>query len=212
MENMMRNTTKLMLAAGAATLLVLGGVAGLANADDMGGMRHGMRGHGMGGHGMGGHGGMMRGQLERYDANKDGKLLQEEIDQNRTSWHGEFDGDKNSTLSLDEFKNLWLKAKQEEMVREFQFFDRDGNGQVTLDEYKGPMSGLVSEMDRNGDGMLSREDHQRRGGRDRMRRHGMGQGMGQGMDQGQGMGQGMMDDDDNNDQQPAAPAEGTTQQ
>ena len=212
----MRNTTKLMMAAGAATLLAIGGVAGLANADDMGGGMGGGMGMGrMGGHGMGGHGGMMQSQMERYDANKDGKLSQDEIDQNRTSWHGEFDADKNSTLSLDEFKNLWMKARQEEMVREFQFFDRDGNGQVTLDEYKEPMSGLVADMDRNGDGVLSREDHQRRGeARERMRRHGMGQGQGMGEGMGQGMDHGMMDDDGGNSdqQQPGQPGEGAPQQ
>lgn len=195
----MQKKTKFGLAAGAATLLAIGGFAGLASAD-MGG-----RGWGMGmGHGMRGMMGMQ--MMERYDANKDGKITQDEIDQNRTGWHGEFDGDKNSSLSLDEFKNLWLKARNEEMVREFQSFDRDGNGQVTLDEYKQPLADLVAGRDRNGDGALSKEDRPQRGDRDRRMRRGMEKGMGQGM----GQGSGMMDDDDDDDDapagQPAAPA------
>ncbi len=195
----MHKNTKLILAVGAVALLSAGGVAGLANAD--------MRGHRMG-HGMGG--GMMGPKMmERYDANKDGKISQEEIDQNRSSWHGEFDTDKNATLSIDEFQALWLRARREQMVREFQQFDRDGNGQVTLDEYKGPLSGIVANRDRNGDGFLSRDDRPRRGDREGRRGmghgpgmgHGMGQGMGQGMGEGmnQGMGQGMGPDMMNQD-------------
>jgi Ca2+-binding EF-hand superfamily protein len=173
----MQKKTKLFLAAGAVAVLAIGGVASLASAEMGGG--HGRR---MGGHGGGHHGMMGMQMMERYDANKDGKLSQEEIDTNRTSWHGEFDGDKNATLSLDEFKSLWLKARQEDMVREFQQFDRDGNGQVTLDEYKQPMAGMVANMDHNNDGVLSKDDRQHMKGKrgDRMRRHGQGQGMGMG--------------------------------
>ena len=156
----MQKKTKIMLAGATAGLVALGGLAGLANAH-----MHGGKG--------GGHMGMM----ERYDANKDGKLSQEEIDQNRTSWHGEFDGDKNATLSLDEFKSLWLKARQDQMVREFQSFDRDGNGQVTLDEYKQPMAGMVTDMDKNGDGVLSRDDRPKHGERMRHDRKGKDKGM-----------------------------------
>jgi Ca2+-binding EF-hand superfamily protein len=198
MEFTMQKKTKLMLAVGTLSLLAIGGVAGLASAD-MGGHRM-WGGHGMG-HGKGG--GMMGVQMmERYDANKDGKVSQEEIDQNRTSWHGEFDGDKNATLSIDEFQNLWLKARREQMVREFQEFDRDGNGQVTLEEYNQPMAGIVANRDRNGDGFLSRDDRRQRGEREgrRHERRGMGEGMGQ------GMGEGMMDEGGTDDAPPATPA------
>ena len=49
------------------------------------------------------------------------------------------------------------------MVREFQRFDRDGNGQLTLEEYKEPLADLVAERDRNKDGFLSRDDRPQRG-------------------------------------------------
>lgn len=170
MEFMMQKKTKFALAAGTLGILVIGGVAGVANAD-------GGWGKGPGGWGKGHGRGMMAGQLmERYDTNKDGKISQEEIDANRTEWHAEFDADKNATLSLDEFQNLWLKAHRERMVRDFQRLDRDGNGQVTLDEYKQPLSSIVADHDRNGDGFLSRDDRRERHGKrgDRMRGHGKG--------------------------------------
>jgi hypothetical protein len=140
----MRKKTKIALAAGAAGLLAVGGIVGIANAGR--------------GFAMGGPHHMMTQMAERYDANKDGKLSQEEIDQNRTTWHGEFDADKNASLSLEEFKGLWMKANQQRIVREFQDFDRDGNAQVTLDEYKAPMARMVAGMDHNNDGVLSKDD------------------------------------------------------
>jgi len=128
----------------AASLVVIGGAA-VANQ----GWRHGF----------GGHGGMGFEQMvERYDANKDGKISQEEIDANRTNWLSEFDGDKSGSLALPEFQNLWLKARNQQMVREFQQFDRDGDGQVTLDEYKLPLSKIVAEMDQNKDNALSDDE------------------------------------------------------
>jgi Ca2+-binding EF-hand superfamily protein len=155
-----------------STKIVLVAVAGLAVIGGAAFAQKGWR------HGFGGHGGMGFEQMsERYDTNKDGKISQEEIDANRTSWLGEFDGDKSGALALGEFQNLWLKARNQQMVREFQQFDRDGNGQVTLDEYKLPLSKFVAEMDRDNDKAVSGEElsprrhwskknHERMGGDD----------------------------------------------
>ena len=163
----MQKKTKMALAAGALVLVAAAGIAGLARADMGGGMM------GMGRH----HGQMMMDLAERYDTNKDGKITQDEIDKNRADWLAEFDADKNGSLSLEEFKGLWLKARQEQMVREFQEFDRDGNAQVTLDEYKGPMAQIVANMDQNNDGALSKEDRQAMMARFGHRWHKMGPGM-----------------------------------
>jgi Ca2+-binding EF-hand superfamily protein len=105
--------------------------------------------------------GTYSGLAERYDANGDGKISQEEITANRQQWYSEFDTDKSSDLSIAEFEKLWLKARREQMVREFQHFDRDGDGKVTLEEYQRPMANTVANMDRNGDGVLSDEDRRR---------------------------------------------------
>ena len=195
----MRKSKLLLLGAGAAAMLTLGGLAGLAQADrdggGMGGGRCGMMGRG------GGHGMMGRQLIERYDANKDGVVTQAEIDQNRQQWLAEFDANKDGTLSLDEFKMLWLKSRNEMMVREFQFFDRDGNGKVTIEEYKGPMADIVANRDTNNDGSLGADDRPRRDGQGwRQGRGRMGHGM---------MGHGMMGGgncgDNAPDQPPGAP-------
>jgi Ca2+-binding EF-hand superfamily protein len=132
-----------------AIIAVIGLVAVGGAAFAQKGWQYGFRGQGPMG---------MFGLAERYDANKDGKISQEEVDTNRTSWLAEFDGDKSGALALSEFQNLWLKARNQQMVREFQQFDRDGNGQVTLDEYKLPMEKIVAEMDRNNDKVLSDDE------------------------------------------------------
>lgn len=151
----MQNKAKLAFATVALSTLGIGALATTAFAD-----RAGWRGH----HG----GGMMRQMMQRYDANKDGKLTQQEIDANRTEWHAKFDADKNGSLSLKEFEALWLEAKRQEMVREFQRLDPNGDAALSLDEYKEPLSRIVANRDRNGDGVLSKEDRQR-GGKERWR-------------------------------------------
>ena len=178
----MQKKSKIVL--GAAAVAVTAAFIGLtqfAQAD------RGGWGMGMGRHGGDGHG-MMMNMAERYDSNKDGAISQEEIDTNRTATFGEFDADKNAGLTLKEFESLWLKARNQMMVREFQRFDGNGDGNVTIEEYQSPMKDMVARMDQNGDKLLNMDDHQqmRQGhGRKRMHGGGMGGGDGQGPDDGQ---------------------------
>jgi hypothetical protein len=144
-----------LVATGLAALTGLGFLAGDAAADQSG-QRYGHHGQ----HGMSER---IREFAERYDANKDGKISQQEIDQNRAAWHAEFDLDKDLVLTLQEFERLWLKARHVQMVREYQLFDRDGDGKVTVEEYKRPLAEIVERRDRNGDGVLNKEDRPRRG-------------------------------------------------
>ncbi|MGE3876550.1 MAG: EF-hand domain-containing protein [Parvibaculaceae bacterium] len=152
----MQNKTKLALTILALSTLGLGTFVGQAMAD------RGGRWCGWGGH----HGGGMRQLMERYDTNKDGKISQQEIDDNRSEWYARFDTDKDGKLSLKEFEALWVEANRLEMVREFQRLDPNGDAVLTIEEYKGPLSRLVANRDRNGDGVLSREDR-RHGARHR---------------------------------------------
>jgi Ca2+-binding EF-hand superfamily protein len=145
----MKNKMKIWLAAGASVAAGAALIASVAHADRG---RHGMND--------------VSAMMERYDANRDGALSQDEIDTNRTQWHGEFDADKTGDLSLAEFQALWLKARRDMMVREFQEFDRDGDGKLTLEEYKAPLAMLVTRMDANSDGVLNRQDRMQRSGDD----------------------------------------------
>lgn len=124
---------------------------------------HGHRGfhgfhHGRGGPG----GGHMFGMLEDLDANNDGKLSQEEIDQARSERFDRFDADSGKALTLQEYEQLWLDAMRERMVRAFQRLDRDGDAKVTAEEFQAPYAKMVRRMDRNDDGVIDRNDFKRR--------------------------------------------------
>ncbi len=181
----MKTTSKMAIAA--AALIAVGALGTAAFAHRQGG-GHGGGYHGGGYHGGGHHGGgygrghhgggygrghrrgwkghgkrhHVRHLMERYDANNDRKITQEEINTNREAWHKEFDANNDGKLSLDEFKQLFLKARAHRIVRQFQRFDRDGDAGLTQQEYLRPLADMVEMRDRNGDGALSRADMGRR--------------------------------------------------
>ncbi len=154
------NVRLLTLATVGAGALALAALSAPANAEHRGGWHGGGGGYHHGGpkH----HRKMGRWFMKRYDANKDGKITQEEIDKNRNDRHAKHDANGDGKLSLEEFQGLWLEAFRTRMVRAFQRFDVDGDANVSLDEYTEPMSKLVERRDRNGDGALSRADRKHR--------------------------------------------------
>jgi hypothetical protein len=154
----MRKSVKIALATSA--LAVVGGLllAGTSLAE---------RGPGFGPHGgMGPMGGdFQREMLKDVDTNADGALSQDEINAAINARFAEFDADKNGSLSLPEFEALWADITKPVAVRAFQFLDPDGDASVAKAELDERFGSLVSRMDRNDDGMLSRDDHPRHGGR-----------------------------------------------
>ncbi len=151
----------------------------MANEKSVAKAEHGERHHGRqyGGHDrrhnamMGGHG-MMRGhgmmggygRVMTFDTDGDGRVTQAEIDKFRGDRLAKFDTDGNGSLTLSEYQKLWLAAMREKMVDRFQDLDADGDAVVTTEEFKRPFVNLVRHMDRNGDGVLSRE-HEKKGER-----------------------------------------------
>jgi Ca2+-binding EF-hand superfamily protein len=179
---MKRNTTRILAATAIAGAGLIGlGAVSLADAGDGGcgywgkqGGGHHMAGPGsFGGHHMGGpgagRGGGMRGMLTAYDANEDGKLSQEEIDQGRANQLKKFDKDGDGALSLPEYEALWLDAMRDRMVDRFQDHDDNGDGKVTAEEFGERFAGMVKFMDTNDDGVLDQQDMQNRHGEGKRR-------------------------------------------
>lgn len=173
---MKRSTTR-MLAATAIAGVGLIGLGAVSLAD--GGGRYGYWGMQGGGHHMGGPGGFgghhmggpgfgrgggMYGMMLTYDANNDGKLSQEEIDQGRASQLKKFDKDGDGALTLDEYQALWLDAMRERMVDRFQNHDDNGDGKVTVEEFSERFANMVKFMDTNDDGVLDQQDMRNRRG------------------------------------------------
>ena len=151
---MNRNTK---IAVSVAALAVVGGIAFAGSSWAERGFGH--RGMGMGMMGVG-----MQ-MLRDVDLNADGAIAQDEIDTAITTRMGEFDIDKDNSLSLDEFKALWAAITEPAAVRAFQFLDPNGDASVAKAELDERFGTAVARFDRNDDGLLSPDDRPHRGGR-----------------------------------------------
>ncbi len=165
----MNKGKKIAVAAIAAVALGSAGVAGVAYADRSWGGGYGKH-HGSKSHGMGFRRGIMKNLIERHDVDKDGKITREEVTQTQKDLVKKYDADGNGSLSLDEFKPLWLDLSSMGMVRVFQFFDADGDAGVSFAEVDAPTDHMFDRMDRNDDGVISKDDRGRRGWRHRERK------------------------------------------
>lgn len=165
----MRKGTKIALMAGAFAVAGVAGLSSLAVAEYRGsyGGHHGAgkhaKGHHGGSHKRGKHGkkGMYR-MMARFDADKDGKLTQDEIDGTRKGLHATHDANKDGKLSLAEFETLWVDFTNRRMVRGFQRLDVDGDAVITVEEYLAPFANTVARKDRNDDNVLDAEDRGRK--------------------------------------------------
>ena len=113
---------------------------------------------------MGPMGGLGLEMIQSVDANKDSALSQEEINNVVNTRFAEFDVDKNGSLSLAEFEALWAEITKPVAVRAFQFLDPDGDAAIAKAELDQRFGTIVSHLDQNDDGALSRDDHPRHRG------------------------------------------------
>jgi hypothetical protein len=151
----MKQSVKIALAVGA---LAVGGGLFLATTS------FAERAFGHGGMG-GGHFGMLGHEmLQNVDANSDGALSQDEINNAVNARFTEFDMDKNGSLSLQEFEALWAEITKPVAIRAFQFLDPDGDAAVAKAELDQRFGTIVSHLDRNDDGVLSPDDRSHRRG------------------------------------------------
>ena len=99
--------------------------------------------------------------MQKYDANRDGKLSHEERKQMHQAQRAEllakFDGDKNGQLSDEEKQALWQHKKTEHFAR----MDVDGNGSITKQEAEqgcGPLKRFFSSIDADANGAVTAEE------------------------------------------------------
>ena len=105
---------------------------------------------------------MMRERLNEADSDDDGKVTKAEIKTKQEANLAKYDTNNDGQLSLEEYKPLWIERHNRRIVRAFQFLDANGNGQVSDAEYKRVIDWIVARMDRNEDGVISKDDLKRR--------------------------------------------------
>jgi hypothetical protein len=120
------------------------------------------------------HMGQMIDQIALWDGNGDGQVTQDEINAFRAARLAEFDTNADGTLSLEEYEALWADAMRERMVDMFQRHDDDGDGIVTATEFAERYENTVARLDRNDDGVLSKDDLRGKRGQRGEGRHGGG--------------------------------------
>lgn len=106
-----------------------------------GGKRHGMRN--------------MRRAFERYDTNKDGVITQDEVDAAVIARFNDIAGD-DGTITLEQYRAAWMERSLQPRVRAFQRLDRDGDGNVTREEFDLASERMFTRLDRDGNGELTR--------------------------------------------------------
>lgn len=160
-----------------ALLALTGALAASAALADrgMGGMG-GIGGMG----GSGGRGAMMLEMFDAIDANKDGKITQDEIAAHRAAEFAAADTNGDGQLGSEELQAQMLKQMMaRRAARMIENMDADGNGSLSADEMReGPLSANFARIDTDNDGAISKQEAQaaaeKVGKRREGRRHMMG--------------------------------------
>lgn len=95
-------------------------------------------------------GGSMGPMMQTHDADGDGTVTREELQEGLLSQLAEHDENGDGTLVLSEFEALFLAMVRERMVDRFQDLDADGDGAITTEE----MTASVRMMNRPSTGMM----------------------------------------------------------
>ena len=103
--------------------------------------------------------------MTEVDIDKNGSVTQVEIDNFRAGKVTSADTSKDGSISLEEFGVAYNELMRKRMVDAFQNLDDDGNGTITTAELDARFGAIVTRLDRNGDGVLSKADMARPEGR-----------------------------------------------
>ena len=155
-DNKMNSFTKIAL-----TVALIGGVSATALSVNSASAKGWNDGRGMGpAQAQSFHGprGML--DLKAIDADQDGTITKDELSAAMGKKISDNDTNSDDAVSLEEFKAEWMAMTKDRMVRTFQFFDRDGDGKVTLEEFSDPAQARFDRMDVNNDGKVDSADRQ----------------------------------------------------
>jgi Ca2+-binding EF-hand superfamily protein len=159
----------MVLIAGLASTMTLGGLSAVEAANHKGGMKHG--------------GMQMQHSFEELDTDGDGKITPEEMAGHMQARFEGADSDGDGALSRDELIARMMERRAERMGRYadhmIERHDADADGKLSVDEMRGNHQGkMLERLDTDGDGSVSEDEfaamQERRGDknmRGRMQQH-----------------------------------------
>jgi len=119
-------------------------------------------------------------EMRKFDSNKDGKLEQDELQKSADTKFDSADTNKDGILSTQERSaalNKMQKQKEEtygetnvkqqanRMNNRFKLADTDKDGEVSKAEFEAYMKNHQANFDRNGDGVISKDEYRTDGER-----------------------------------------------
>jgi Ca2+-binding EF-hand superfamily protein len=96
------------------------------------------------------------GHFSRIDKDGDGKVAVSELDAHHREFLGKADADKDGFITREEMQALHEARKGERDARRFP--DANKNGVVDRREFEDAARARFDEIDRNGDGLISRDE------------------------------------------------------
>lgn len=103
--------------------------------------------------------------MQRFDANNDGKITQQEFSAGHDDWFKTLDTDGDGVISRGEFTRAVPARNPNRAAQMFTGYDANGNGSIDAAEFRQARTARFQRLDRNSDGVLtSDETVLRRGG------------------------------------------------
>jgi len=109
--------------------------------------------------------------MDHFDADKDGKVTQAEIDKVKSDLFSKFDSDGNGLLSQDEYMALRMDRMKERMNNRFTHQDKNGDGAISQEEFMTMSNRMMARLDENGDNVIDADELKHRMGQGHWGRH-----------------------------------------
>jgi hypothetical protein len=106
-----------------------------------------------------GHGG---GWLKKADANNDGEVTFDEVEELRSKRFIEYDADKDGVVTGEEIEAVIQERVEKRAQRMTRRFDQDRDGKITTDEFNRFAKERFGWMDLNDDGKIAGDELPRR--------------------------------------------------
>lgn len=108
-------------------------------------------------------GGWMEGLVERMDTDKDGAVGRAEVQSFEAARAAEIDADKNGAITVAELVAWIDRQRTQRLAESLARMDGDGDGAVSVEEYRTEQIWRMARLDRDGNGVIGPDEMRVRG-------------------------------------------------